>query len=162
MSEVYLKIVPADMDFVPAADSYPKAIATLERFFPDGEECETTVYSSVSFIDQGEYIEAIHCSVCGRTTRVDYLGGEDDPGRRLWDYTMDRLDDTPAANVDLQMPCCGTLVPFTQLTFDWPAAFARFELSIHNPEPEESLNEAQLAELEAIFGCKLKQVWAHY
>ena len=61
-----------------------------------------------------------------------------------------------------RMPCCGAVVPFTALTFDWPAGFARFRLSIDNPQVERPVATEIVRELERILGCSLTQVWALY
>jgi hypothetical protein len=150
-----------DSSFVPVADSHSVAVAALDRLFPDGEERDAKVYNSIRFIDQGELIEMIYCPGCAVATPVDYLQ-EDDPGASWWDETCDLLNDTPVVELNVQMPCCGKTVPFTSLTFDSPAAFARFELSVHNPNVAGNLSESQLSELERSLGCKLKQVWARY
>jgi hypothetical protein len=61
-----------------------------------------------------------------------------------------------------RMPCCDAVVPFTALTFDWPAGFARFRLSIDNPQVAYPVADKLVGELESILGCSLKQVWALY
>jgi hypothetical protein len=45
---------------------------------------------------------------------------------------------------------------------DWPAEFARFELSILDPGIHDPLSTDQLAKLEKILECELRQVRAHY
>jgi hypothetical protein len=79
-----------------------------------------------------------------------------------WYYT--EIDDRASADfkgVSAEMPCCKQMVPLTTVKFDWPGGFARFELSIWNPEIS-NLSPQQLAEFESILGCKLLQVRAHY
>jgi hypothetical protein len=60
------------------------------------------------------------------------------------------------------MPCCQNKVLSTDLTFDWPAGFAKFELSAMNPNINHDLPPEQIAELEVVLKCKLKQIRAHY
>jgi hypothetical protein len=61
-----------------------------------------------------------------------------------------------------RMPCCHATVPLTTLEFDWPAGFARFELRIWNPNVARDLDQGQLARLEAVLGCRLRQIRSHY
>lgn len=161
MSEDYLKIVPIESDFVPPEASHEAAIQLLEEFFPEGEKCEAEVYDEIQFIDQGENLEAVRCSACGVVTAIDFFS-EEDPGSTFWLAASEKLDGANISDVEVHMLCCQRTVPFTSLTFEWPAAFARFELNVHNPNVGENLSESQLSQLEDILGCKLTQVRAHY
>jgi hypothetical protein len=161
VSDDYLRIVPVEMEFVPATESHEAAIELLEEFFPDGEECEVEVYETVQFIDQGENLEAVICPACRKVNRINFLE-EGDAGASFWLELSERFEAEEVSEIAVHMLCCNTKVPFTSLTFDWPAAFARFELSVRNPDSTEDLTESQLASIEQILGCKLKQVRAHY
>jgi hypothetical protein len=80
-----------------------------------------------------------------------------------WWYDLgERMEQDPAETNVTSIPCCSASVRLVDLEFDWPAGFARFELSIRNPNVVENLSTSTLAELEAILGCKLRQVRAHY
>ncbi len=165
MSDDYLKIIPEDLSFVPDESGYEKAIQKLESWTPDGEEVEIQVYDHVEFIDQGENLEAIICPACNkRLNKLDdnlvndwwenaNLGADMTKGEGVF-----RLDDSCV----VKMPCCRKEVKFTDLKFDWPAGFARFELSAHNPYLESNLSDDRLHELEEILVCKLIQIRASY
>lgn len=161
MSDDYLKIIPADARHIPPAERHARAIQHLEHLFPDGEECTVEIYDAVQFIDQGENIEAVICPACGARTQIDHFS-EDDPGLQWWYELGDRMEQDPAEAIVTTMPCCRADAQLLDLEFDWPAGFARFELNIRNPNVSENLSAAQVAEMEAILGCKLKQVRAHY
>jgi hypothetical protein len=161
MSDDVLKIVPTDFEHVPSEEAQQQAILALEEILPDGEMCEAQSYEHIEFIDCGENLQAIECPKCGARTTLNYSSDED-PGMMLWEQINDRLENTSPSKARVQMPCCSAEVPLTNLQFDWPATFARFELSIYNPNVSENLTPEQLSRLEDILGCKLIQVRAHY
>jgi hypothetical protein len=152
MSDDYLKIIPVDAHHVPPADRHANAIEYLEHLFPEGEDCTVEVYDAVQFIDQGANFEAALCPACGARLELSE-----------WWYDLgERMEQDPAESIVTTLPCCSASVRLLDLQFDWPAGFARFELSIRNPNVSENLSAPTLAELEAILGCKLRQVRAHY
>lgn len=161
MSSDYLKLVPADPHYVPDKTAQERAVATLEALLPEGSEYEARDFGHVAFIDQGENIEAILCPTCARRLPL-YDTAEAAANQAWWYDSIEELEDGPAENVIVTMPCCTRSVPLTTLRFDWPAAFARFELSILDPGIGENLSNEHLAQFEAILGCKLLQVRAHY
>lgn len=161
MSDDVLKIIPHDPEFVPEASTYDQAVALLGEILPDGEMCEAKAFDRLEFIDPGANLEAVVCPACGVRLELDPFT-EEDPGMAWWYNMQDSMQDSSVESVATALPCCRTVVPFKTLQFDWPAGFARFELSIWNPGIARNLNDEELGELETIFGCKLKQVRAHY
>jgi hypothetical protein len=159
MSDDYLKVIPVEPTHIPPAHLHPRAVDYLERLFPKGDEVEVQVYEAVTFIDQGSNLEAIICPSCG--TRIS-LGVEDDPVVSWWHDLGDHLAEMPADSVSTTIPCCGATVKATDLLFDWPAGFARFEISVLNPNVSADVSAAQMADLESILDCRLRKVWAHY
>jgi hypothetical protein len=152
MSDDYLKIIPVDVHHVPPGDRHAKAVEYLEHLFPEGEDCAVEVYDAVQFIDQGQILEAVICPACDTRLEIEE-----------WWYDLgERMEQEPAETIVTTLPCCSASVRLLDLEFDWPAGFARFELSIRNPNVAENLPASKLAELEAILGCRLRQVRAHY
>lgn len=161
MSSDYLKLVPADPHYVPDEAAQEEAVAALETLLPEGSECEAQDFGHVAFIDQGENVEAIICPVCSK--RLALYDNPDAPTiQEWWHGIMDQVKDGSTEGITIAMPCCSRSVPLTTLRFDWPAAFARFELSILDPGIGENLSKEQLAQFEKILGCELIQVRAHY
>src|SRR5262245_55381542 len=132
MSDDYLKIIPADPHHVPHVERHAKAIECLEQLFPDGDESRADVYDAVQFIDQGENCEAALCPACGTRLELDPFS-EDDPGLQWWYELGNRLEQHPPEAIVTTIPCCNASVRLIDLESDWPAGFARFELSIRNP-----------------------------
>jgi hypothetical protein len=161
VSDDVLSIIPTDQNYVPSVEAQQTAVALLREMLPDGEMCKAEVYDQLHFIDQGANCEAVVCSSCGAHLGIDT---ESDAGVTWW-YEMGDAISASEAITDLRttMPCCGASVLFTSLQFDWPAGFAHFRLSIWNPNIEGgALNADKLGRLEAILGCKLTQIRAHY
>ena len=161
---------------MPDACTHQQAVQRLEEFFTEHEGVSVRIYPHLEFIDQGENLEAIICPSCAARLVIDYFN-EDDPIREWWDqanleadvhHGEDVFELNPGAGC--RMPCCQAEVKFIDLEFDWPGGFARFELTIDNPQVErpidnpqsDTLTPAQLHELEAILGCQLRLIWARY
>jgi hypothetical protein len=160
MSSDYLKLVPADPNFVPDKGAQERAISALEALLPEGSECEAQDFGHVAFIDQGENLEAIICPACSKRLQL-YDSPDAESNQDWWYGVMEKLEDG-STDLSVMMPCCSRSVPLHTLRFDWPAAFARFELSILDPGIGENLSREQLSQFEKILGCELIQVRAHY
>lgn len=162
MSTDYLKLIPKSPIFVPHEVAQAAAVAELQQMLPEGEEYQAEVYDHITFIDQGENIVAIICPRCGKRNAIEHFVEKDTI--RAWWYDLCEIlgDGVDATKVSTRMPCCRKSVAATELTFDWPAGFARFELSIMEPNIAENLDDAQAAKLAALLGCELLQVRAHY
>jgi hypothetical protein len=82
----------------------------------------------------------------------------------LWGIIAPLLDTTYAANgfadLGVVVPCCGTRAPLNDLTCHWPQGFARFILTVAEPNFAD-LTAAQVRELEALLGCPLRKIWVH-
>src|SRR5262245_59028490 len=147
MSDTYLKIIPKHFDFIPEQTKQRLAVEMLENLAPDGKGVQAEVHKRVQFIDQGEYLEAIICPLCGSRLNIDYFS-EDDPIRAWWDEAIIKADLTAGKGrfkfddqCILEMPCCQGKAHFTSLRFHSPAGFARFELFILNPGIKDPLPE---------------------
>lgn len=161
MSDDVLKIIPKNPDYVPSDQSQVEAVAALEKLLPDGEMCNAEVYQDMNFIDCGENLESVICPECGAKTEIDYFA-EEDPGLEWWYHLNDLMEDNPVPAIEVAMPCCGKKIQFMDVKFNWPCGFARFELSIYNPNISENLSKSELQRFEIILGCELIQVRAHY
>jgi hypothetical protein len=163
MSDDVLKIIPTEVGCRPSRTSADEAVILLRELRPDGDMCEARFYDRVTFIDQGENIEAVICPGCGRRLELHFLAA-DDPNVEWW-RSVSAFDDdvdVDVAEYSIEMPCCNSQVSFAALRFEWPAGFACFELAIWNPNVGENLSREELGRLEQALGCALTQVRAHY
>jgi hypothetical protein len=161
------KVIPEERGFVPPVSRHELAIRKLEEFTPEGEEVEIRVYPHLEFIDQGENLEAIVCPCCKHRLEIDHFS-ENDPIGEWWQQANVEADvhrgkDVFELNPDAvcQMPCCQARVKFIDFEFDWPGGFAKFELTVSNPNLE-TLTREQIQELEEILACRLKFIRAYY
>jgi hypothetical protein len=161
MSDNYLKLIPLDMNFVPDERSHLEAIGRLEELTPDGEEIEVEVYSHVTFIDQGQNLEEIICPSCKSSLKNDPFSEDETDCEKLFYQIEEQSQNAELEIAVIEMPCCSVTVKTTDLEFNWPAGFSKFELSALNPEIE-PLNEEQISVFSKLLGCELKQIWAHY
>ena len=154
MSDNVLKLIPKDCNFIPDLSLHDSAADLLHQLLPNGEMWQAETYDTIQFIDQGTNFNDIICPCCHKKSNLDDL---DD----LWN---DICSETSSINSELkiEMPCCSNEIKVTDLAFDWPAGFARFELSIWNPETTRPLCPQILKKLEEHLGCELKEIWAHY
>jgi hypothetical protein len=159
-----LKIIPTDQNHVPTPEQQEKALTLLRKMVPFGMH-EARVFDDLTFIDQGEYCEAVLCPSCSSRVGVDPFSGSD--LAQDWYHALDEaiIAGAPVRTLKTTMPCCGASVPFTSLRFHLPAGFACFELSVTDPYTEDNrtvLGAEQLGELESVLGCKLTQIEARY
>jgi hypothetical protein len=161
MSDDVLKIVPTDCEYVPNIESHQKAIELLESILPDGEMCQVNVYENIEFIDQGENLDTVICPNCKTKSELD-IYDEHNPVRVVIDRMEESFSKTQPIEAIIEMPCCNNCIPVHTIEFDWPAAFAKSELSIWNPNIKDNLSNDDLGKFEELFGCKLKQIRAYY
>lgn len=163
MSDDYLRVIPVDARFVPATDLAQTAVGLLGPALPDADEIVAETYDHPVFIDQGVNLETVICPAC--SARLSFYPTEKaEAVRKWWHAITDPLDLSTqnVANLRITMYCCGAFVLFSELTYDWPAGVASFEISILNPGIRGSLPEELLVKLESVLGCRVRQVWAHY
>ena len=161
MSDTVLKFIPTDPTFIPPAEAQQQAMEFLESLLPEGEDCQTQIFPRLEFIDQGENLERVFCPGCHATLYLDFFS-EGDPVVEWWHSISDEGQERGYEGVRVSMPCCHRDVLFTDLTFDWPGGFARFQLDISNPQIGHPLPDEDLKKLSNVLGCHLKQIWAHY
>ena len=157
MSDRYIKLIPSDPDYIPNKTLRNKAVKVLEGMLPESEECEAEVYDTVTFVDQGEYLDVIICPACRKKLKY-----HDENITEWWGSVEQEEEEHGAEGFKVKMPCCKKEVLFTDLTFHWPAGFAKFELSALNPMTNRGLKPEQLAELESVLKCKLIQILCSY
>ncbi len=161
MSLDLLRLIPVDAAYVPNGAARQRAVAALEAMLPEGRNCEAIVHERIQFIDQGENIEAIICPLCAtRLPLHDHASFTSN--QTWWHHAVDRLEATSADQVTVVMPCCSRSTIFASLQFDWPAGFAKFELTIEDASIGENLSAVELKTFEDLLGCRLLQVRAHY
>ncbi len=158
MSDNYLRLVPTDPSLVPTQHVATTCVNIVGAVLPDADEIVAESYGHPVFIDQGANLESIICPSCQTTLS---FAPENESIRQWWYEVIDEIGDDNVATLEVRMVCCGALVPFASIQFEWPAAVASFEISILNPNVAQMPTDT-IASLETILSCRIKQVWAHY
>jgi hypothetical protein len=73
---------------------------------------------------------------------------------------MEKADATHFTDLTIVTPCCKKQTSLNDLKYVTPAGFAKFVLSVNDPETE--INETDLITLQKILGTPLKAIYAHY
>jgi hypothetical protein len=149
MSDNYLKLAPVDVEFVPALAAQRAAVALLQQLVPGADEVRAAVRDEVEFIDCGSNWSGVRCPRC--------RAGLDE----WWPEAMASAASTAFAALGVTTPCCELKVAMSELDYVWPVHFGRFVLQARNAGAEQ-LPSADLRQLEALLGCPLRVVFAHY
>jgi hypothetical protein len=150
VSDYYLRLIPTDPTWQPDEAAARRAAETLAALVPDADPPVVKLYEEVTFIDQGGNFARVLCPACGAELPPPW-----------WSQRMDDAFATRFARLTVETPCCGVRVSLNDLTYDWPAGFARAELSVLGP-PAGGLSEPQLARVGRELGHPLRQVIARY
>jgi hypothetical protein len=150
VSDNYLRLIPTDPTWRPDSGAAQRAVGTLSVLVPGADSVEVALHDEVTFIDQGANFERLSCPACQAELDMDW-----------WSEQMGAAGDAAFTNLNVTTPCCHTQTSLNDLTYDWPAGFARAELSVLNPQ-RGWLNEAELTQVAVELGHPLRQVMAHY
>lgn len=157
VSDDVLSIVPADPAWRPTPAAAERTAALAAELSPGhpgvAVETKVTWHQGIAFVDCGVNLEAIACPLCRQPLDFGW-----------WQERMDAGYDEAAggfaslAAVDL--PCCGGSSSLAELDYDWPCAFASFEIEIWNPARIWFTAE-ELDLLGTALGKPVRQVRAH-
>ena len=150
MSDNYLRFIPMDPRYVPAAEAIEESRLYLARLAPDADEVTAAVGDEINFIDQGANFERVSCPRCA--TELD---------KGWWGEEVERASAAAFTWLEVTVPCCGSTLSLNDLDYEWPAGFARFVLEAMNPNVPD-LAESDVAVLSAMLGTPLRRIWTHY
>jgi hypothetical protein len=149
VSDHWLLVIPTDPEWVPAEAASAAAQQAIAALCPGSGEVTAETHDTVRFIDQGSNLEEVRCPACGTALASDW-----------WSDGMQRAFERDFADLAVTTPCCGTATTLNDLVYDWPAGFARFELSVHSPD-RGWLAEQELASLADALGHPVRQILRH-
>jgi hypothetical protein len=121
------------------------AIAALREEFPN-VDAKAGVLQSVEFVDPGENFECVKCSRCGE---------------EITDWTMQEIDracEGGFQGLNVRTPCCSLETSLNDLSFIWPAGFARFRIEFWNSNLGQ-VRPQVVRKVEKALGCQLRQIW---
>jgi hypothetical protein len=154
MSDNVLSVIPADPRWQPEPSRAEQArdlIETLLPVDPDAVDPEIRIswHQAITVIDCGANLERITCPHCG--TDID---------TGWWGDLLEERYEAGFDDLSVVLPCCGRGTSLTDLTYDWPCGFARFEIEIWNPG-RDWFTDAELAAVAKVIGHPVRQVMAH-
>ncbi len=150
VSDSSLRLIAIDPKYIPTTAAAELARQTLARLVPGAEEVTATITDDVQFVDQGANFERVLCPKCGIALTEEW-----------WQARMDEAATTRFAALEVVTPCCSTQTSLNDLTYEWPAGFARFVLEAMNPKVREVPQE-DIEQISAILDAPLRTIWAHY
>jgi hypothetical protein len=148
MSDYYLHLIPEDLQYVPLKERVERVIDILKELCP-GIQVEVTTTQKVRFIDPGSNLQAIYCPKCRR--QLDMV---------WWQQVMSTKYATNFTDMDVETPCCGYRTRLDRLEYDWPAGFARFSISLLNPDCK--MSEQDIQKISQLLTVGVKVIYAHY
>jgi hypothetical protein len=152
MSDNFLRIVPADVDCVPGAESVRLSTSLLESLLPKSDRIAFKEWTGMQFVDQGGLFERVSCPNCERQLDLDWWG---DRMNSKWNKKSKQF-----GSLDIETPCCLFKTSLNDLKYDWPAAFARCALEVTNPNRD--LSDEELRRIEGTMGRPVRKILARY
>jgi hypothetical protein len=155
MSDTILSVIPTDPRWQPDparaehARSVVAGLLPMER--PGFHELKVTWHAQVAVVDCGENLQRISCPHCAAEIDTEWWRDLLEERFRL----REGFDDLTAT-----LPCCRGSTSLTDLDYDWPCGFARFEIEIWNPDRDWFTDEELVSIAQAI-GHPVRQIMAH-
>lgn len=150
MSTHILYIIPTSPDYIPSDNQQKEALRLVKDKYPR-HEVTSEVSLEVCFVDQGQNFDKVSCNHCLVELEIDF-----------WKEKMDEAYMTLFKNLQFKSNCCNNETSLNDLIYDMPAGFAKYVISIVNPEYEESSNSGFLSRIESVLDSSVKLIWAHY
>ncbi|NPA72493.1 MAG: hypothetical protein GXO35_06660 [Gammaproteobacteria bacterium] len=147
MSDYYLYIIPEDPYYVPSEEQVAQTISLLRETCPE-IEIEATTTQEVRFIDPGSNLHTIYCPECRRLLDIAW-----------WQEVMRAKYATGFVDMEVETPC-GHRTRLDRLEYAWPAGFARFSITLFNPDCE--ISGQDIHRISKLLGVDVKTIYAHY
>ena len=151
MSENVLRLIPQDPDFVPSEQASRNAKGLFEHLVQDATEICASTEDCVQFFDGGECFESVRCPACGHDVQ------------EWWPTAMDDAwEGEGFGSLEVLTPCCDTATSLNLLRYEGEQGFARFALEARDPGLAAPLSPAEVQQVEAELGCRMRQIVARY
>lgn len=148
MSDVFLRLIAGEPDFIPTMMSLETLEQMLHRIFPNADEITVSITDTTKFVDPGSNFEEVCCPYCG----VNLIS--------WWGEEMDKAFEGDFRDLSIITPCCDRSSSLNDLHYHWTAGFSRCKIEIRNPSGD--LDENQMNGLIEVMGCDIRKIWAHY
>ena len=148
MSDNWITFVSAEPDWIPSEEIAGQLEDIARSEFPEAEEVNLEFHDTIVFVDPGSNFEAVSCPNC----KADLM--------EWWQDEMEAKSEIEFSRLDCTVPCCGSSTTLNELTYDWPAAFGRFQLDVMNPNVPDAA-AAVVEALETIASTHFRVVRIH-
>ncbi len=72
MSEILLRLIPTDPQFVPAVMDQEAAQEALRRLLTGADDVSVSTTTDPAFVDPGANLERVNCPVCGAPVDLEW------------------------------------------------------------------------------------------
>ena len=145
MSESWSILVPVDPSFVPSEDQQQKSWHTFVTYVPEAV-ARWEIDEHPCFVDAGGNWSGVSCPRCGAA--LD----------EWWSHAVDTAYKSQFEDLQVTVPCCGTLQSLNDLDYRWAVAFARSRLVVEG-SPE--IPSGVIDRIEGHLGRPLRVVLRH-
>lgn len=150
MSDSFLRIIPVEPSFVPAAAAVDSAVARLHKALPAARAIEARSGEEVALVDAGVNLRSVVCPACGEEIDTEW-----------WGESVTHAAEGGFAALEICVPCCGAETSLDELVYDMPQGFARFVLEVSEPSVAR-LPVSVVKALAETLGCSLRVAWSRY
>lgn len=147
-SSTSLRIISSNPSYIPTQEQQQQAKDYLTKVYP-AHKIESITKDTIEFVDQGQNFDSIICPFCGKEIETEY-----------WQDAMEKADKTHFTDLSMTTPCCKKHTTLNDLRYITDAGFAKYVLSVNDPEAE--MKQSDLSALEKILNTPLKTIYAHY
>lgn len=149
MSQNILKVIPSSPDFIPSRQAVEKVRNLVSSVFPHATNIDFHFNENSKFVDPGTNFHSISCPFCGSIIDLSW-----------WQEAMDQASVDNFSDLTIEVPCCSRPTSLNDLIYDWPAGFARFILTVFDPDGD--LCSEDVKKIEDALQCRIKKIAAHY
>jgi hypothetical protein len=143
-----LKIISTDPSYVPNKECQQEAKDFLEKVYPS-LTIQSILNDKIEFVGQGQNFESAVCPLCENNIETEY-----------WQDAMDKADQSHFIDLFVLTPGCQKMTSLNELMSFSPAEFAKFMLSVDDPETE--IKAMDVSAPEEILNTQLRIIYAHY
>ena len=153
MSDIILKLIPTNPNFVPSSEKIKEAEALMKLIATTSNKITSITFDGIQFVDPGENLEKVLCPNCNKNI-IQWWSKQAMDSK--YDPHVKQFTD-----LVITTPCCNSTFSLNDLVYEWQAGFARFSLESLNPGVK-SISHEQFVGLEKTLGTKLRIIWAKY
>lgn len=147
MADAYVKIIPIN-PYACVSESVMGEILNCLKSCVKADSIAVHVYENPVFVDCGSNLEEIRCPSCGECVSFEW-----------WVEAMEQAGAQHFAELNVEIPCCGSVISLNELMYHFPCGFACVEFDILNPIEE--LDMESIKRIEKLLDVPIRVIHAH-